>query len=114
MRPLLDKISDDESPAGLGYVDRIAPGAVGFVHDAVVQNVIFLRPALDVVTDDSAMRVTVSEREPRSAIDIDVVRAPDLPEAVVIELRVFDQHGPGAAENSVLVVVEVAVAHRET
>src|SRR6267154_2856010 len=62
-----------------------------------------------------AMRVAVAQREQVSAVDVHVVRATEAGGAlaVMIEFRVFDQHGPATAENSVLVVVEIAVAYRE-
>jgi len=66
------------------------------------------------VADVGATGGTVAQVKHRSAaIDVDIVREP-VSESVVVEQRVFDQHSAVAAENSILIVMEVTVAHRET
>src|SRR5882672_7091405 len=74
VRPLLDQISDDEGQTPIGQVDFVT--CVAFLgHDAVVENVVLFRPALDCVTFVCAMRVAVAQREQVSAIDVHIVCA---------------------------------------
>src|SRR5438034_1259228 len=115
-RALLDEIADDVRHPPVGQVDGVAGGPVGLVHDAVVEKNVAERPALDVVADPRVVRVARPEREAPGADDVDVVR-PSVAGAVGGEFRALDHDvalRASARQEAGVVIVEAAVAHRET
>src|SRR5207302_7378411 len=114
--PLLNDIADDERQAAVGQVDGVARSPVAFIHDAVVRDVAFQRPALDVMADDGVVRIAIPQREAADRTDVKVV-ALSVAEAVVGKLRMLDDDLAlriGACKDAVLVMVEVAAAHEQS
>src|SRR6185312_11097295 len=90
LRALLNHISDHIRSTAHRQVDLIASVAV-FIRQAIIKNVIHVRPGLYQVPLMSIMRVTEPESEAIGVIDVHVVALP-VTRAVVIEFRVLDQN----------------------
>ncbi len=119
LRPLLDDVVRDDGVAAIGQVDVIARRAGGPVDNTIVLDDGVGGAALDLVTDDGAGEEAVGDRQGGDVTDVEIVCLA-VAGAVVGEFRMIDGDGAdgrrariGAAEQAVLVVMEVVVVEGE-
>src|SRR5205823_4047873 len=95
-------------------IDSVTGPTVLLVHNAVVRDVVLDGAAFDVVTNHCVMHVAVAQSESAPA-DVEIV-AIAVARSVVGEFGMLDDKVTiaAAAENSILVVMEITVAHCES
>src|SRR5579859_2523465 len=109
---LLDQIADDVGTAAVWQIDFVAGGS-GLVAEPVEADVILRGPGLQQMTRFGPMRPVEAEDQRARVSDVQIMRLP-VAESVMVELADLDENRAPrdiALQDSVLVIVEVAVTH---
>src|SRR5690606_28759644 len=113
LRTLRDEIADDIGDTAIGKLEFVAGRALDLVAQAVVEDVVFLGPALEQMADAAMMEIAAAHAQTGDLADVEIMGAPVV-DAVVGELRILDieEHiGAARRQDAVLIVLELALAH---
>lgn len=111
LRALFDQIADHVGDAAVGKLQLVAGVTTGLIAEAVVEDEVLERPALEQVAAARMVRIGAGHAQASDVADVDIVGAA-VARAVVAELRVFDiqRHiRVAAGEDAVFIVLELAV-----